>query len=112
MFGCVRERKMRSRCAKRIENLFCAAANFQTRRAVFIADDFNILPADSAAPACSQSLERGFFGGKARCVMLRRDDAFAVAVSALLFGKNTHDKTRRALDCLPDAINFNYVNSD
>jgi hypothetical protein len=44
--------------------------------------------------------------------MLRGNDAFAVTISAFPLGKNAHGKTRRTLDCLPDAVNFNYVNSD
>jgi len=44
--------------------------------------------------------------------MLCCDNAFAITISAFSLGKNAQDKTRRALDCLPDAVNFNYVNSD
>lgn len=44
--------------------------------------------------------------------MLGGGRSLAVAIGALLFGKDTLDKARRSFYRFPDAVNFYYVGSD
>ena len=112
VLGCVRECKVRSVCAGVLEER--AGLIVKTKRgcAGFIRDDFNVLPLEAAAPTCAQSLERRFFCGETRGIMLRGGCAATVAVSALSFGEYAHDKTRRALAGDAHAPDFNDVNAD
>jgi hypothetical protein len=74
--------------------------------------DLYVLPGDAARPACLQGFERGFFGGKARGIMLRGDHSPPVAVSALSQGINALDKARRARHDFTHAMNFDNVYAD
>lgn len=70
------------------------------------------MPCDARAPACAERLERGFFRGEAHGVMHRRIDAAAIAVSLFRFGKDALAETRRALDRLPHAGDFDDVQAN
>ena len=68
----------------------------QDGRAGFARGDFDVLPGDTARPACLQGFERGFFSGEARGIVHRCDCAATVAVVALALRVNTLDEARRA----------------
>ncbi|MDT4897702.1 MAG: hypothetical protein QOH25_2779 [Acidobacteriota bacterium] len=84
----------------------------QDGRAGIARSDFNVLPGNAACPACLQGFERGFFGRKARGVMLRGDRSATVAVSALVQSINALDEARRAQHHFAHAMNFNEVYAD
>lgn len=109
MIGRVRERKMNGSCAESLQNFPCRAANLQTRNAVFVVCDFNVVPRNAPAPAGFQSFQTRFLRGETRGVALRRSRAFRLAVSAFALRKNALDKTRRSFDSFANTVNFNYV---
>lgn len=74
--------------------------------------DFYVLPRDAARPTCLQGFERRFFGGEARGVMLRGDDAARVAVVALALCEYALGKARRAPEHFTHAPNFDNVYAD
>ena len=74
--------------------------------------NLHIVPADSASPSCLQRLERGFLGGEASRIVLRRYHAPTVTVGSLSFGKHTFGKTRSAFEHFANAANFDNVYAD
>ena len=82
------------------------------RRAGFFRGHFDVLPADAAAPAGLQSLQRGFFCRKARGIMLRGRGAARFAIRALGVSKHTFSKAWRARDGLSHAAHFDDVDAD
>ena len=112
VLGRVRDREMggaRPRCLVDFED---TTTKEKERRARIARGDFDILPGDAARPACLQGFERGFFGGKARSVMLRGDHPATIAVGAFLCRINALDKARRAEQDLAHAMDFDDVYTD
>lgn len=112
MLAGVRHGEMRGRCSGLLVKLKHAAMEHQKGSAAVERADFYVLPGDAARPACSESLERGFLGGKSRGIMLRRDRATALAVSALALSINALGKTRRAQQDFTHARDFDNVYTD
>ena len=113
MLAGVRHGEMRGRCAGLFVKLAHAATKNQYGSAAAIARaDLYVLPCDAARPTCSESLERGFLGGKSRGIMLGRDRATALAVSALALSINALSETRRAQQDFTHARDFDNVYTD
>lgn len=108
----VRDGKVRGARARLLVEFEHAPVKDQKGSARSERADFYVLPRDAARPACLQGFERGFFGGEARGVMLRRDHAARVAVGALARRVNALDKTRRAMQDFSHAPDFNDVYAD
>ena len=90
-----------------------ASVKSQAGRARLLRCDFDVLPCDAAAPACSQGFEHRFLGGEARGIMLSGDRfAARVTIGALVGSENTLDETRRAREHLTHATNFDDVYTD
>lgn len=75
-------------------------------------DDLDIVPAEAAAPARTERLEGGLFGGEARGVMLRRLCAATVAVFALGLGEDALAEAGRAREDFTHALDFDNVYAD
>jgi hypothetical protein len=89
-----------------------ATVKDKDRRAGIARSDFDVLPGNAARPTCLQGFEGGFFGRKARGVMLRGDRSATIAVSALVQSINALDKARRALHHFAHAVNFDEIYAD
>ena len=92
----MRQRQMRGRCARLFVEFPRPAMQQQQRRARFFRRNFNVLPTNAAAPTGLQRLQRRFFCGETRCIMLRSNSTAPVAVFAFGVGEHTFSKTRRA----------------
>ena len=112
MFSCMRDRKMGPRCAALFVQFARPAMKQNQRCPRVFRSDFDILPADAAAPTCLQSFQRGFFCRETRGIMLRSRRAARFAVSSLGVSENAFSKPRRARDSFTHAADFDDVNSD
>ncbi|MDX6559601.1 MAG: hypothetical protein QOF72_2650, partial [Blastocatellia bacterium] len=82
------------------------------RRARFLCRDFHVLPGDAAAPTGLQSLQRRFFCGEARGIMLGGHRAARFTIGPLGFSEHTFGESRRALDGFAHAAHFDNVDTD
>lgn len=108
----VRNRKMGSGSPGLFVQFARAAVKRDHGCARFFGRHFDVLPTNPIAPARLQSLQRRFFCGEARGIMLSGDCAPRFAIGALSFSEHAGGESRRAVDGLADAANFDNVNSD
>ena len=96
--------------AERVEEFARMSRQLKQRRALLRRSDFDVMPRESAAPACAKGLEGGLLRGEARGVVLRgRKLAARVAVCALLFGEDALAEARRAREHFTHAPDFDNV---
>ncbi len=74
--------------------------------------NLHIVPTDPTAPPCLQRFERGFFGGEAGRIVLRRYHAPTLTVAALSCGEHAFGEARRAFEHFANATNFDNVYAD
>lgn len=75
-------------------------------------DDFDIVPAEAAAPARVEGFECGLLGGEARGVVLGSDARAPRAVFALALGEDALAETRRPRQHFTHAPDFDNVYAD
>lgn len=103
---------MRVRGAQPVEDFARLSVQEQEGRTRLFGRDLDILPGETAAPACAEGLEGGLLGGEARGVVLRRLRGAALAVEALAFGEDALAQARRARDGFTHALDFDNVYAD
>ena len=109
----MREREVRARGAARVEEFKRAFVETEAGRARRERENLDIVPRDAAAPTRAESLQRGFFGGEARGVMLRAAALAArVAIGPLRFGEDALAEARRAPQDFTNAPDFDNVYAD
>ena len=112
VLGGVREREVRISRAERVEEGARVASELKRWSALFVRDDFDVVPREAVAPARTERFEGGLFGGEARCVVLHGDHAARVAVGALGFGEDALAKARGAREDFTHAPDFDNVYAD
>ena len=112
MFRGVRDRKMSPRRSGLLIQFTRPAVEQNQRRTRVFRSDFDVLPADAAAPTCLQSFQGSFFCRETRGIMLRSRGATRFTVSSLGVSEDAFTKPRSALDSFTHAADFDDVNSD
>ena len=113
VLGRVRDGEVCGRRAGVLEERARLSVKAKRRRARLICDNFHVLPREAAAPARAERLQRRFFRGEARGIMLRSGDGAApFAVGALCGSEHARDEARRACDSGAYASDFDDVNAD